>query len=169
MSDVVDRFSPVEWSVLTELPVRIVASAVTVDESSSLGVLLEQVTGLTQLSNGAMQRPDSKLVQAIFEQYKDEGQGETNTLELSEQWVENLVPETLERARQAAEILATRVSNEEALDYKSWLLETAEAVCAASKTGGFLGIGGTRVTESEEQFLRDLSAAFGIDPPEEAE
>jgi hypothetical protein len=162
MAEIVDQFSPVEWTLITEIPVRVVASAITVEESSSLGSLLEQVTGLTQLSNGALKRPESQLVQAVFAAYKYDGEGESEALELSEQWIDNLMPETILRAKQVSDVLAERVSPDEALAFKDWILETAEAICAASKTGGFLGIGGERITEKEQAFLDDLASAFGI-------
>jgi hypothetical protein len=160
-----DDFSSVEWTILTELPVRVVASAITTDPATGLGSIIEEVTGLTQLSQGATQRPESELVQAVFAQYKENGAGEAATLELSQQAVENLIPETLLRARDAAHILAAGASEVEAIAYKSWLLETAEAVCAAAKTGGgLLGIGGKRVSDVEEEFLNNLEASFLSSP-----
>lgn len=154
-------FTPVEWSILTELPVRIVASAITADPKSGIGAMLEQVVGLTQLSQGAMERPKSNLVQEVFEVYKDNGEGEAKALELSDKWVEDLIPETILRASQASEILTGRASTAETVAYSTWLLETAQAVCAAAKSGGtFLGIGGKRITDAEREFLQDLESAF---------
>jgi len=158
-----DSFSAVEWAILTELPVRAVACAITVDPGSGIGAIIEEVTGLTQLSQGAMQRPESELVQAVFAEYKENGEGEAKTLELSQQGVANLIPETLILARQVALLLTTRVEETEAEAFKGWLLETAEAVCASAKTGGgILGIGGQRVSDAEAEFLNNLDAAFSL-------
>jgi hypothetical protein len=156
-----EAFSAVEWTILTELPIRVVASAITSDPATGLGSIIEEVTGLTQLSQGALQRPESELVQAVFAEYKENGDGEARTLELSQQGVENLIPETFLRARDAAHILVSRVSEEEALAFKEWLLETAESVCAAAKTGGgILGIGGKHISDIEAEFLSNLEASL---------
>ncbi len=161
-------FSPVEWTILTELPVRVVAAAVTADPASALGSILEQVTGLSQLANGAAKRRDSELVTAIFADYKSRGEGEERTLQLSDQWVDDLLPETILRARQAGQILAKHHFDAEAEAFSSWLYETAEAVCIAAKTGGVLGIGGKRISDSEAAFLRDLKAAFAPEPKDQS-
>ena len=156
-----EDFSAIEWTILTELPVRVVASAISSDAATGLGSIIEEVTGLTQLSQGASQRPESDLVQAVFAEYKKDGEGESRTLELSQHGIENLIPETFLRAQDAALILAAHVTEPEAMAYKSWLLETAESVCAAAKTGGgILGIGGKHVSDEEAEFLSKLEASL---------
>lgn len=160
-----EDFSAVEWTILTELPVRVVASAISSDPATGLGSIIEEVTGLTQLSQGALARPESELVQTVFAEYKENGDGEAKTLELSQQGIENLIPETFQRAQDAAQILSARAHVEEALAYKSWLLETATSVCAAAKTGGgILGIGGKHVSDVEAEFLSTLEASLAFDP-----
>jgi hypothetical protein len=156
-----EDFSSVEWAIVTELPVRVVAAAMAVEPSSGLGAILEEITGITQLSQGATQRPDSKLVQEVFAGYKADGAGEEQALQMSQQWVENLVPETLVRARQVTELLSGRVDDSELDAFRDWLLETAAAICASAKSGGtILGIGGKRISDAEEAFLHDLEAAL---------
>lgn len=155
-------FSPVEWTILTELPIRVLAASMRADESSELGLLMQQATGLTELSSRANEYSSSDLVQQVFEHYKSQGDGEAQTLQLSEQWIDRLLPDTIERARQVSEILVERVGPEDADAYKLWLLETAAAVCAAARTGGFLGFGGERISEKEQVFLDELAEAFGI-------
>lgn len=157
-----DLFSPIEWSILTGLPERIIASAVTVDPASGFGSLLEEVAGLTELSQGAMERADSELVSAAFAAYKEDGAGEARTLELSQQGIENLVPETLVMARQVAELLSRTVEADEAAAFTSWLCDAAESACAAARTGGILGFGGHRISDAEAEFLTGLETAFSV-------
>ncbi len=155
-------YSPVEWTILTELPIRVLAAAMRAEESGELGLLMQQATGLTELSSRANEYSSSGLVQQVFEHYKSQGDGEAQTLQLSEQWIERLLPDTIERARQATEILDAKTDPGDAGAYKLWLLETAAAVCAAARTGGFLGFGGERISENEQEFLDDLANAFEI-------
>ncbi len=132
------------------------------DETGELGLLMQQATGLTELSSRANEYSASELVQRVFEHYKSHGDGEAQTLQLSEQWIERLLPDTIERARQASEILADKAEPEDAEAYKLWLFETAVEVCAAASTGGFLGIGGQRISGKEQAYLDDLANAFEI-------
>lgn len=162
-----DPYSPVEWTILTELPIRVLAASMRADDSGELGLLMQQATGLTELSSRANEYASSSLVQRVFEHYKSEGDGEAQTLQLSEQWIERLLPDTIERARQASHILAAKATVEDSAAYKLWLHETAAAVCAAARTGGFLGFGGERISEKEQAFLDDLAEAFEI--PDESE
>jgi hypothetical protein len=155
-------YSPVEWTILTELPIRVLAASMRADETGELGLLMQQATGLTELSSRANEYSSSPLVQRVFDHYKSHGDGEAQTLQLSEHWLERLLPDTIERARQSSEILASKASNEDTAAYKLWLLETAAAVCAAARTGGFLGFGGERISEKEQAFLDDLAQAFSI-------
>jgi hypothetical protein len=46
--------------------------------------------------------------------------------------------------------------------FKRWLLEVSTRVANAAREGGFLGFGGTLVSEQEEAALRDTAAALGI-------
>jgi hypothetical protein len=160
-------YSPVEWTILTELPIRVLAASMRADESGDFGLLLQQATGLAELSSKANEYASSTLVQRVFAHYKSDGDGEAQTLQLSEQWIERLLPDTLQRARQASEILDAKATGADAAAYKLWLLETAAAVCAAARTGGFLGFGGERISEKEQAFLDELAEAFAI--PAESE
>lgn len=51
---------------------------------------------------------------------------------------------------------------EETVEFKYWLYSIADQVTLASKAGGFLGFGGTRVSPAEAQFLDELRDALGI-------
>ena len=89
-----------------------------------------------------MHRPQSELVRAVFAEYKANGDGEERTLQLSQQAIENLIPETLQLAARVSALLSEKVTPDEAQAYFSWLEETAESVCEAAKSGGgILGIG----------------------------
>jgi hypothetical protein len=67
--------------------------------------------------------------------------------------------------RRAMQILESNATAEETDAYKTFVMSVAQAVAAAHKEGGFLGIGGTRVSETEDQALDEISAALGTPPP----
>jgi hypothetical protein len=66
--------------------------------------------------------------------------------------------------RKAMAILETKGTPDEADAYKRFVMTVAQAVASAHKEGGFLGIGGTRVSEAEEQALDEISLALGTPP-----
>ncbi len=58
-----------------------------------------------------------------------------------------------------------RPPKEEAEGVKRWLVAIAQRTAEAAKEGGFLGIGGTRVSENETVAIRDVARALGVAPP----
>src|SRR5262249_29552983 len=66
----------------------------------------------------------------------------------------------LDQLKQVAALLRQKAPND-ATAFSQWLQQVAQRVASASKEGGFLGFGGTLVSEQEEAALRDIGAALG--------
>jgi hypothetical protein len=66
----------------------------------------------------------------------------------------------LERVRTVNQVLKNRAGVGDAMAYRRWLITIADVVISAAKTGGFLGIGGTLVTASEQAFRDRLVLAL---------
>jgi hypothetical protein len=64
-------------------------------------------------------------------------------------------------SKEVARILDAKASPEEAREYKEWAMQIAESVAKAAKEGGFLGIGGTRVSEGEKEAFAQIADALG--------
>jgi hypothetical protein len=71
---------------------------------------------------------------------------------------------TTDHLRRAMSVLDRVATQEEADAYKTFVMTVAQAVAGAHKEGGFLGVGGTAVSEAEEQALDEISAALGTPP-----
>jgi hypothetical protein len=71
---------------------------------------------------------------------------------------------TSEHLRKAMSILASTATPGDADAYKTFVMSVAQAVAGAHKEGGFLGIGGTRISEAEDQALDEISLALGTPP-----
>jgi hypothetical protein len=71
---------------------------------------------------------------------------------------------TTEHLRRAMSILESTATPADADAYKTFVMTVAQAVAEAHKEGGFLGIGGTRVSEAENQALDEISLALGSPP-----
>ncbi len=46
-------------------------------------------------------------------------------------------------------------------EYRLWIITIAQKVAEATKEGGFLGIGGKRVTVAEMAALKEIAEAIG--------
>jgi hypothetical protein len=71
---------------------------------------------------------------------------------------------TTDHLRRAMSILESTATVDEVDAYKTFVMTVAQAVAAAHKEGGFLGIGGTRISEAEDQALDEISSALGAPP-----
>jgi hypothetical protein len=66
----------------------------------------------------------------------------------------------LEQLRRAVRLIDRNAHDDELVEYKRFVYSLAETVAAAHKEGGFLGIGGTAVSENEKQALDAIAAIF---------
>jgi hypothetical protein len=158
-----DDFTPDEWRLISHLPVEIAAAASVAEESHQAGSTRELLAAISTLLSGAMLLRHNHLVRAVFDEYKADGHGEAELLELSQDPPPDIVDAALEQARQAATILAARSNRDEAIEFKLWLRGIASDIVMSSARGGFLGIGGTQVTEDEVTFLDRLTDALGLE------
>jgi hypothetical protein len=69
-----------------------------------------------------------------------------------------------DRLRAAMQILEPKATPEEIDAYKKFVMTVAQAAAHAHKEGGFLGIGGQRVSEKEDKALDEISLALGAPP-----
>ena len=59
-------------------------------------------------------------------------------------------------------MVAAHATAEEASAFGAWLLATAQAAANSAKEGGFMGMGGTAVTEAETAALKEVAEALGV-------
>ena len=69
-----------------------------------------------------------------------------------------------ERLREALRILEQKASPEELDAYKAFVVGVAESAAKAHKEGGFIGIVGKHVSESEEAALDEIREVLGMTP-----
>jgi hypothetical protein len=76
----------------------------------------------------------------------------------------NIATVASERLRKAIAIVEAKATPDETDAYKRFVMTVAQAVAAAHKEGGFLGIGGKQVSDAENQALDEISMALGSPP-----
>ena len=66
-----------------------------------------------------------------------------------------------ERLGEAVGILQQKATPAEVDAYRNFVMDVAEAAAKAHKEGGFIGIGGKQVSESEQAALDEIEATLG--------
>jgi hypothetical protein len=156
-------FSPVEWNSLREVP-QLVGLATLVAGASGLGTVKESVAmaqGIIegQSSNVALVRDLTNRVEMQEVQNSLGKSLGTPEAQLSKERMKSIA---LEHVTAAMSLLEAKASAEEISAVRQWLYAIAEKVANAAKEGGFLGFGGTRVSEDEQAFLTELKSALHL-------
>lgn len=63
---------------------------------------------------------------------------------------------------QQVSVLLRNVSAQDAAEYKQFVFHCAQKVAEAAKEGGMLSMGGSRVSPAEQDLLKDIAGALGM-------
>lgn len=151
-------YTPEEWSRLLKAPVYVGFYVIMADPN-----LRRMIKELRALSKALERQPvpeDAReLVTSLVDEIRETSEGMKKlpgTEELSQGTPEEIRTQILDILRSVGPLLERKAGPEESAGFKEWLLSLALAVAEASKKGGFLGIGGVRVSEKEKAALADL-------------
>ena len=158
-------FSREEWNRILE-SVMLSGMAVTAADPSGLfGVLKESMaTGRTLLA--AKADPSSnELIKAVVSDFESgEGRQAARTQvqsRLKGVAVGEMKNQSIAALREISQLLDSKAPSD-AAGFKTWLHHIAENAAEASAEGGFMGFGGTQVSEAEKATLAELSKALGL-------
>jgi hypothetical protein len=154
-------YSDEEWGLLVGLPQSVMMAAILAEGDSTNRTASESSAGLDAIAAG--RDSGSTLVRDVaLELVSRLGDPETGelppVLEMGTREVD--LGEVLDRARAATDLLTAKAGPGEAAAYRHWLVGIADQVVNAAKSGGFLGIGGSWVSESERHFVDELSTVL---------
>lgn len=144
-------FNADEWSTLVEAPVlagmRVVTAGRggTIRETMAMGKIYaaaRQQQGESELLDDLISSPPAMDPKRV---------GSTGDIKGAAE----------ERLREAIGVLDTKATPEEREAYKSFVVTLAETVANAHKEGGFMGVGGTQVSEDEQKALDEIAATLG--------
>ncbi|MDT5030626.1 MAG: hypothetical protein QOC94_797 [Actinoplanes sp.] len=151
-------FTDPEWGLLAGLPQAVLTAASAATRDSARKTRAENAAGLDAIADGRTSA--SPLVAAVAAA----AVGAAGDPELGEELpvVEPGDPigyaqDVLQRATEAAALLAGKAEAADAETYKHWLVEIADTVVGAASSGGVLGLGGETVTDAERGFRDQLA------------
>lgn len=155
-------FTVEEWNVIRRAPFTAGLVVVAASPNGPFGVIKEMLAVSGMLSDVKAHGAPSGLVKAVVADLDTaEARQQSLPTELQAKTPDQLRTAALEACRQAAAIVEKKGEPAEAQAFKGWLVSVGQKVAEAAKEGGFLGFGGTRVSEQEMSALKDLTSALG--------
>lgn len=155
-------FTPEEWSQLLKAPFMTALVVVAASPSGPIGVVKEMFSVAKLVAETKAKGGGSPLVSAVVAELTTrEGMEQAKPTEIQGLKPDEARARALAECRKAAALVDRKAAGDAAA-FKGWLQEVAQRVAQASREGGFLGIGGTLVSDEEQAALRDTAAAFGL-------
>jgi hypothetical protein len=155
-------FTSEEWSLLCKSPMLAGLVVVAASPSGPIGVVKEMVAMGRLIAETKAKSGGNSLVDAVVADVTTrEGMEQAKPVEIKGMSAEQARTHALEQLRKAGALVDQKASAD-AAGFKQWLLEVSKGVAEASKEGGFLGFGGTLVSEEEKAALRDTASALGV-------
>jgi len=148
-----------EWELLMRAPFMAAMAIVAASPSGPIGVIKEMFAvgrGLVEGGEGET----NALINALVSEVKagDRPSAATESVQSTEE----AKALALNACREVSALLARKAPAAEAEGFKRWLLTTAQRTAEASKEGGFLGIGGVRVSDAEQAALAEVASALEV-------
>lgn len=152
-----------EWQLLIDAP-TLAGLAVMMAGKSGLGTMKEAVAVTQGTLSGGEDHPNVELIQAIIEARAKGGEKSTAETLTDNPYQglgrEKFVETAAEKCKAASELLARKATTEEAAAFKAWVVSIADRVAKAAREGGFLGFGGTQVSEEEVAAIDRIKASL---------
>ena len=162
-------YTPEEWNLIRKAPLTAGLVVVAASPSGPLGVIKESFAIGKLIGETKVQGGSNELVDALVADLATaEGRQQAQPSEMRGMSPESIKSHALEACRQVAALLDRKAPPVEAEGFKRWLLGVSTRVADAAKEGGFLGFGGTRVSEQETAALKEIAAALGVTPGADA-
>jgi len=146
------RYPESAWNTLRLAPVAAAQMVMGASPSGAIGQVKELTALSTAITAAKKDAPPTSLVGLIFENA------------LSEADIEKLAADktaSIDLLKNAMGTIA-KSSPAEAAGYGKFLVDIATHVAEASKEGGFLGIGGTRVSADEKVAIDQIKSVAGL-------
>jgi hypothetical protein len=147
-----------EWKTISAAPLLAGLLVSVSDMSGPVGIAKEAIAVVKGIAESAARTPN-ELIKTLAEEIR--ARGEKPAMPDLPADREGIRAAFIANCRRAATVVAQK-SATEADEYKRWLVSLARKTAEASKEGGFLGIGGTVVSEEENSAVNELASALSV-------
>lgn len=151
-------FTPEEWQTIGLAPIATAMYISMADPSGPIGLMKEMFAAVSSIVEGAKDAASLQIVKDLAADMEARTIKPDMPKFSSKEEAKTFAMNTV---NQAVALVQGR-SPEEAQAFKQFLYDTAQKAAEAGKEGGFLGFGGTAVSDLERQALADLASALGL-------
>jgi len=151
-------FSADEWDLLRSSPMMAGFLVVMASPSGPVG-LVQETSAMTKLVLEAATSAQTPLLKSLTDDMKSSISIPKVPTGATPASVQEAATEIL---RRTSDLLGKKATPEEATEIKLWLTKIAQVTAEATKEGGFLGFGGTLVSEEEKAAVARVSSALGV-------
>lgn len=151
-----------QWQLLLDVPPA-VGTAVMCAGRSGLGTIKESVAMSASIQGARYGQDGVELIQALFDARTKGGERsviETLSSPYRELSTQEILQDAVEKCKQVVRVLAEKATVEERDTYVNWTIYVAEQVALSANEGGFLGVGGERVSADEMRALGAIRDAL---------
>jgi hypothetical protein len=162
-------FTAEQWRSVTKLPAEVMVATISIQDSGPRQTVAEGLAGLDAIAAG--RNSDSDLVRAVVRAIYAEPEEDRPQEPAHREHPQATRAQVLADCRRVVEILRASADPADGAAYRHWVRQVAVRVCAASRSGGVLGIAGDGFGSRErtpgearepnlDQFLDALGAAL---------
>jgi len=162
-----NNYSAEDWERINLLPSIVGAATACAGTNGLFGMVKESMGSVQTMLAGVKLYPDNQLIKAVSPDMTDRKAAKQTAMAQREAFKtkmknadikkrEDLMRLALDETMSVMKTLPAGIA-----EFKEWVQSIAQKVAEAAKEGGFLGFGGTAVSEGEQQFLNDLKLALG--------
>jgi hypothetical protein len=151
-------FSVDEWDLLRSAPLMASLLVVAASPSGPVGLIQESAAAGKMILQAAT-TAQTPLLKALAEDLSQRISIPKPPPGATPEQIQAAATEILKRT---SDLLAQKATPEETPEFKQWLAKVAQATAEATKEGGFLGFGGTLVSDQEKAALSTVNSTLGI-------
>ena len=159
-------FTPEEWRQLLRSMSLAGVGVTAASPSGPIGVVKEMFAAGKIVARARTERSSNELIKAVAADLATpEGRAQATEgmdAEFAGATPAEIKARAIDALRRTAAIIDAKADPQEAGEFKMWLRSISQEVAEAAKEGGFLGIGGVRVSEAEQTALREISEALRL-------
>lgn len=156
------NFTPEEWNLLRRAPMMAGLVVVAASPSGPVGIFQETFAVGKVLAEAKSQGSNELISSLVADLTTEEGRQAARPADLVGKSPEQIKSNALDSLRKVGTLLDQKARPEESQAVKRWLHDTGKKVSEAAKEGGFLGLGGTQVSEQEKTALNELGRSLGV-------
>ena len=157
-----EGFTDDDWLRLMRAPLLVGMAVTLADPSGPVGSLKESAAAMQTLVDAGVTGDHGDFVRAVATDATDHAKRRENLLAGFRPNAREARQEVLDELRGVYALLHAKASEEDLAAFREFLRVAGQRTALAAKEGTFLGIGGERVSEAEQEMLETIGELFGV-------